>query len=142
MVLVGIGPAGERLRRCARRFGVADRVTFVVGKVAYGYHPLFDCFVQSSHKEGISIALLEAMSWDIPCVVTTSDAKHPVLMASKDGLVLQAGDAQALSLGLARLIGDRAFSQKLGKAGRCTVETDFSLDRMVQAYRDLFMSFS
>lgn len=142
LVLVGIGPDEQLLRRCAQRFGIADRVTFVVGKLAYGYYPLFDCFVQSSNKEGISIALLEAMSWGIPCVVTNSDAKHPVLTASKDGLVIQAGDAQALSFGLARLMGDRAFSRKLGKAGRCTVETDFSLERMVRAYRDLFMLFS
>ena len=81
-------------QRILQRFGIADKVTFVVGQSAYGYYPLFDCFVQSSHKEGISIALLEAMSWGITCVVTNSDAKHPVLTANKDGLLIPAGDAQ------------------------------------------------
>ncbi len=76
LVLVGVGPQEQWLRTYATTLNIAHKVVFVVGQQSYGYYPLFDCFALSSDKEGISIALLEAMSFGLPCVVTFTTKTH------------------------------------------------------------------
>ncbi len=140
LLLLGTGPDEQKLRDLAQHLGIAHVVTFVVGKQAHGYFHLFDCFVQSSNKEGVSMALLEAMVHAVPCVVTNTGDKHSVLKQEVDGLIVNAGDVQGLSLGLARLIKTQEYAMRLGQAGKGTVESRFAAHTMVAAYRELFIS--
>jgi glycosyltransferase involved in cell wall biosynthesis len=140
LVLVGMGPDEAMLRSFARTLGVNDDVRFVVGQPAHGYFHLFDCFVQSSDKEGISMALLEAMAHAVPCVATCSGLEHSVLTHTIDGLLVKAGDAQELCDAVMHVATDRALAQRLGRAGRLTVESRFHSSRMIEAYRKLLIS--
>jgi glycosyltransferase involved in cell wall biosynthesis len=45
LMLVGLGEQEAELRTKVTELGLSGAVTFVVGKSAYGYYPLFDCFV-------------------------------------------------------------------------------------------------
>ena len=76
LVLVGVGSGEAMLRQKAHTLGITHFVVFVIGQQAYGYYSLFDCFAMSSDKEGISIALLEAMAFSLPCVATNSQSIH------------------------------------------------------------------
>jgi len=142
LVLVGIGPEEQSLKRKAQDLGVADKVVFVVGKHAYGYIPLFDCFVQSSDKEGTSIALLEAMSLNVPCVVVNDGPVHPVIVDGKDGILVQAKGATALAQKISMLIEKRDLAVQLGMAGNKKVRQNFNPEGMVEAYRDIILRVS
>lgn len=140
LLLLGTGSEEQLLRDYAQRLGIADKVIFVVGKQAHGYFHLFDCFVQTSDKEGISMALLEAMVHAVPCVVTNTGSEHSVLTHEKDGFIVAAGDVQGISRALGYMITDRVAAQALGQAGQATVEQQFNGRDMVTAYKDLFIS--
>ncbi|GAG38199.1 unnamed protein product, partial [marine sediment metagenome] len=98
----------------------------------------FDCFVQSSDKEGISIALLEAMSFSLPCVVTNISKQHSVLTSGIDGIVVSAGNMRSLADAITQIILDETKRVSLGYNAQQTVRDRFSLDVMVRAYRHVF----
>ncbi len=138
LVLVGVGSQEGVLRALAQKLGVEQDVIFVVGHEAYGYYSLFDCFALTSNKEGVSVALLEAMSFGLPCVVTNEESAHPVLHSGYNGLVVEAGNVRLLGKALIRLIDDSCLRRRLGECARQTVAQSFTSERMVKSYADIF----
>ncbi|MBI2775156.1 glycosyltransferase [Candidatus Dependentiae bacterium] len=138
LVLVGGGPQEAYLRSLAEKLDIKDAVIFIVGKNAIGYYPIFDCFVQSSVKEGISMALLEAMSIGIPCVVTNAELEHDVIQHKKNGLLLPANNGPIFYDNLCAIMTDSPFAAALGKEGMATIANEFRFDRMADSYRELY----
>ena len=114
LVLVGSGNLEEQLRLHAHELGIKHAVIFVVGQSAYSYYPLFDCFSLSSDKEGISIALLEAMSFGLPCAITHQGTDHAVIHDGLNGLLVEAGNAQMLAQTWALLMAKPKLAVRMG----------------------------
>jgi len=142
LMIVGVGALEKELRDFASHLGIAHNVMFVIGKKASTYYQVFDCFVQSSIKEGLSIALLEAMSFGLPCIVTKGKAPHPVVVHEKNGLIAESQDMQALCDSILRVVDSRVLSDSLGVSAKKHVLEQFSVDGMVAQYKNLFASFS
>jgi len=142
LVIVGVGPQEDLLKNMAKQLGVEEHVRFIVGKRAYGYYPIFDIFVQPSDKEGLSIALLEAMLFGLPCIVTSSNGHHPVIFNKKNGIITSVGDKQMLASAIASLIQDGMLAKKIGTEGKKRVMAGFSDSAMVSAYKKVFLSLS
>ena len=142
LVLVGLGPLETQLKEDAQRLGIAYAVIFVVGQPSYKYYHLFDCFALASDKEGISIALLEAMSFGIACVITNSSADHAVIIHGVNGLIVQAGNAQQLAQGFEYCIDNRQIAQQMGHNAQQIVMEKFASDGMVARYELLFKKVS
>jgi len=138
LVLVGIGDMEMQLRKLAAHLRIDHAVTFIIGQPAYQYYSLFDCFSLSSDKEGISIALLEAMSFGLPCVVTSSESSHAVLQHEINGLIVPAGNVQQLSQAWAGLMGNKLLKELLGDCARKTVVQEFDYKKMVSSYQTCF----
>lgn len=142
LVLLGTGSQEDHLRAKAQSLGVEQYVNFVIGENAQYYYSIFDCFVQSSDREGISIALLEAMSFSLPCIVTNISKHHTVLTSGIDGIVVPAGNMRNLADAIAQIIFDEARRISLGYNAQQTVRERFNLDAMISAYKDVFMTAS
>lgn len=54
------------------------------------------------------------------------------------GLVVPPADAEALAFAAQKLCADPGLRKALGEGGRRRARAEFSLDRMVQRYWDLF----
>lgn len=138
LVMVGQGSQERFLRTRAYDLGIEDRVVFVTGKDAQPYYQLFDCFVLSSFKEGISMALLEAMNNGVPAVVTSTSPVHDVIENEENGFLVPSGDPEKLAQALDRFINSRALCRKIGDRAKETVKQYFGVQRMVQEYTDLY----
>lgn len=138
LVLLGTGIQEQYLRSKAQSLGVDQYVTFVIGEDAQYYYSIFDCFVQSSDREEISIALLEAMSFSLPCIVTNVSKHHSVLTSGIDGIVVPAGNMRHLADAIAQIIFDETKRISLGYNAQQTVRERFNLDAMILAYQDVF----
>jgi glycosyltransferase involved in cell wall biosynthesis len=139
LVLVGFGPEEVTLRNRAASLGISHAVIFVIGQPAYGYYALFDCFALTSHREGISIALLEAMSCKLPCIITTPTEHHEVISNGEQGFVIRSQDKVTLGQRLEQLVQDRYLRQRLGNAAYEILQQKFSMSVMVDSYRTIFL---
>ena len=138
LVLVGQGSQEQLLKRRAYYLGIDEQVLFITGQPAYKYYPLFDCFVMTSYKEGLSMALLEAMSIGLPCIVTSSEEHHDVLVHGENGLLVPPGNPQLLADALDQLAQDPALRIRLGEAAKNTIEKSFTLDSMIAGYTKIY----
>jgi glycosyltransferase involved in cell wall biosynthesis len=97
-----------------------------------------DVFVLPSSREGLSFALLEAMSYGLPPVV--ADGAGNAQVVGEDGNVVPFGDAHALAEALERLAGDEAERTRRGAAALERVRSAYSLDpfreTVARVYRD------
>jgi glycosyltransferase involved in cell wall biosynthesis len=84
-----------------------------------------DVFALPSFVEGLPIALLEAMAIGIPSISTNVNGIPEAIINEETGLLIDAGDAEALSRAILRLKIDSALRRKLGARGRAIVMEKF-----------------
>ena len=138
----GDGEYVTALKQRAEHMGVGRRVLFtghlfdvpaVLGSAAVSVMP--------SLNEALSNVLLESMAAGAPIVATRVGGTPEAIVHGDTGLLVPAGDPQALSEAIARLLQEPALATTLGRAARRAAQSSFSLSRMVasteQLYRDL-----
>jgi glycosyltransferase involved in cell wall biosynthesis len=97
-----------------------------------------DFFVLPSKREGLSFALLEAMSCGLVPVV--SDGPGNPEAVGDAGVVVPYGDVAGLAAALARLRDDAALRSQLGATARSRVQRDFSAERMLRETKAVYDS--
>jgi L-malate glycosyltransferase len=139
LLLVGCGPQEGYLRALAEQLSITKQVIFVIGQQAYGYYPLFDVFVQTSDKEGISMALLEAMSMSIACVVTQRDAHHAVITSGTHGIVVASGNMALFVQSLEEILHNSALKNGFTQNALNLLRDSFEQKVMVAHYQKLLL---
>ncbi len=86
-----------------------------------------DVFVQPSHVEGMSNALLEAMACGLPVLATTVGAAPQMIDDGISGLLVPPADSDALADGLIRLLGDADLRRSLGQGASDQVHSRYSM---------------
>lgn len=139
-----IGGNGEitRYEQVSAELGIEDRVEFVgwVGeaRVTSLLHET-DIFVLASRYENQPLTILEAMASGIPVVSTRIGAIPEQVVDGASGILVEAGDVQALHDALMRLINDPRMRASMGQAGRRRYEESFSVkafaENIVAVYR-------
>ncbi|GIW43739.1 MAG: glycosyl transferase family 1 [Candidatus Binatia bacterium] len=99
-----------------------------------------DMYVLSSHDEGMSNALLEALAMGKPVVATNVGGTGEVVEHGKTGLLVPPKDWQALARALERLLAERERWTEMAEAGRATVERRFSARAMVQDMERVYLA--
>ncbi len=97
-----------------------------------------DIAVSSSHEEGFSNAVLEAMAASLPVVATDAGGNREAVEHGRTGFIVPPRDAAAMAAALLELIQDPTAAAAMGKAGRARVEQHFSFDACVAKYEMLY----
>ena len=139
VIALGDGPERETLETEVEALGIKDRIHFL-GRVSNvpNFLQQADIFVLPSFAEGISNALLEALSCGLPSIVADISGNQMVVTDQQDAWFFPPGDAEALAKGLDQLITDDALRQRLGQAARQTVLNRFSMDKVAKDYMALY----
>jgi glycosyltransferase involved in cell wall biosynthesis len=95
-----------------------------------------DFFVLSSLREGLSLALLEALAAGLPAVV--SDLPENLEAIGDGGIAVPAGDEERFAAAYRRFAGDAAERLRQGAAARFRVAESFGADAMVESTRELY----
>lgn len=141
LVIAGDGHERASLQTLVSRPPLRGRA-FLLGERPdlAGILPAFDLFVLPSRAEGMSNALLEAMAEGIPAIGTRAGGTVEVIEPDVSGLLVEAGDRQALASAIGALTADPSRARALGLAARERVRRRFSLDDMLAAYHRLYES--
>jgi glycosyltransferase involved in cell wall biosynthesis len=142
LLILGDGPERASVERRARELGVAERVHLVGHRQApQDDYRAMDAFVLSSDTEQMPVALLEAMAAGLPVAATDVGDVRRILPSEGAELVVPAVDPPlALAQALLRLAADPGLRARLGQANRARVAREFSFERMVAAYREVYES--
>lgn len=116
LVIVGDGPIRQKLQ---------DQAADVPGIIWAGSRSdvgemlaAMDIFVFPSTDEGLGIALLEAMATGLPAVVSDEGGIPEIVTDGETGIIVPAGDADALYQGLTRILCEIDLGRRLGEAAQ------------------------
>jgi glycosyltransferase involved in cell wall biosynthesis len=107
---------------------------------AFAYLPAYDIFVLPSLKEGLPYALLEAGQAGLPTVASRVGGIPDIIEDGKMGILVDPKNPRELARALETLAGNRALRLRYGQALKRSVETHFSVDRMVESTIALYRS--
>jgi glycosyltransferase involved in cell wall biosynthesis len=139
------GPDVEIHYTAGARAGIADprwAGLRPLGRVPYPDMPAlyrrFDVLLLPTVREGMSLALLEAMASGL-AVVASDAASNPELVAHETGgFLCPVDEPEAYAAALRRLAADRDLIRRMGDHNREVVKARYSVGRMVAGYRALF----
>ena len=150
--ILGEGPLEYELKRLSMDLKIDDTVEFVgavnnVGK----YLKDSDLFILPSRAEGLSNALLEAMSCGIPCISTAIGGNRELFgwdvsrkidlgeyVITKYGVLVNPDDTEGLSKAILCLLSNKETREAVGKGGRSIIDQNYSIDRVADKYIELY----
>lgn len=139
LLMVGDGPERQALETLADDLGIGERVRFTgFIETPVNHLALMDVFLLSSHTEGTSMTLLEAMSLGIATVATRVGGNPEIVDDGKTGLVTPPGNEQAFADAVATLWQSPALRKKLGEAARKRFRAKFSRHHMLAGYLGIY----
>lgn len=139
LAIVGDGALRDALVEQARDAGIADRCWFP-GHLddIPGAMRCLDVFVQPSLAEGVSNTILEAMATGLPIVATDVGGNPELVMPEQTGKLIPSDNPAAMSVALKAYVLDANLRRMHGTAARERVMSQFSTDKMIQRYLDLY----
>jgi glycosyltransferase involved in cell wall biosynthesis len=137
VALVGRGPEEGRLRGLARDLGLGARAVFT-GEVPDAARCLaaFDLYAAPSRKEGLPLAVLEAMTLGLAVLASDIPAHREVLGPASDGLA--EGTEAAFAARLGALLGDGELRSRLGAQNRTRARSEFDARAMLAAVEGVY----
>jgi glycosyltransferase involved in cell wall biosynthesis len=139
LLCFGRGPLRAPLERLATTLGLSRCVRFAGFREDLAeLLPGLDMLVHPAAREGLGLAVLEAMATAVPVVATTVGGIVDAVSDGAEGLLVAAGDGPALVAAIERLSGDAALRRRMGAAGRNRAEREFSIARMADRYAELY----
>ena len=130
----------QKIRAQAQHLGVEKQVIFIeVTHEIEKYYCAADIFVLPSSREGLPLALLEAMASGLPCVASRLQGVTDVVIEDRvNGILVPSGDAAALEGGLRFLLQEPTRAQGLGKRAQETVAERFSIKQTAACYLEAY----
>jgi glycosyltransferase involved in cell wall biosynthesis len=98
-----------------------------------------DVFVLPSRSEGMSNALLEAMASGLPSIATDVGSNAALLQNNPVAGLVCKPTVTELYDRMLTLYEDESLRAKLGRAAQVVAETEYSLEKMIDGYRGLYI---
>lgn len=139
LVILGEGAQQEALMLQIKDQGLKQRIRLPgrVGNIADWYNAA-DLYVMSSRFEGFPNTLVEAMAHGLPAVSFDCDTgPRDIIRHEVDGLLVENGNVEALTLALHRLMTDRSIRQQFAVRA-VEVRGRFSMEKVTGMWEELF----
>jgi glycosyltransferase involved in cell wall biosynthesis len=140
LAVAGDGPLREALEEQAKSLALNGSVRFLgFRKDISSLLEACDLYVSSSHWEGLSVAMLEAMSAGVPVLATTV-GEAPYLLAEGRGVCVPPRDVEAFAREFSLLLDRPEARKALGENARAYVEEYHSVNAWLNALLDIYAS--
>lgn len=134
-VLVGSGPDAEAVSAAAAKTGA---VVLPPREDLADLYAAADVFILPSVSEGLSNALLEAMSSGLAVLASRVGGTAETVEDGRTGLLFDRDDEGALRDAARRLASDAGLRARLGAAARAEAEARYSLSRVTGRLEELY----
>jgi len=139
LLCVGGGPLLEEIKELSRKLGIDNKVIFpgYVENVP-AYLAIMDIFVLCSSSEGFPNTLIQAMSMEVPVIVTTVGECPEIVDHGCNGFLFDPGDQERFVATACTLLEDREAAAAIARNGKHKVTATYSLNRMIDHYFEYF----
>jgi len=138
-IIVGDGPLRGDLEKLSDDLNLSGHVIFTgIREDMPDIYAASDIMVNASYTEGLPMTILEAMAAHLPVIATDVGAVGEVIQTEKNGILLQAGDANGLALKMIELATNKEKRRRFAEKAYQDVGTRFSDTRMAERYREIY----
>ena len=137
--LVGDGPTRPDVEKLAKELGIESKLRFI-GTVSNPneFYRQFDIFVLSTHYEGHSLVILEAMSFGLPIVATRISGVPEVIKDRVNGLLVNPKDPHDLAQALQKILTNKSLYVQLSEAAFQSSKEKQTVDGWAQSVLSLY----
>lgn len=138
--IAGEGPERKYLQRYIQLLELSQHVKLLGEKNAGEFLKEIDIFSMSSVREGIPVALLEAMAHGLPVALTDVGGISEVIEDGMDGLLCPPSQPKALSGNITKLVNDPGLRKKLGTNAIQKIYHKYNMNKIISQYEFLYQS--
>ncbi|MDQ1363707.1 MAG: hypothetical protein QG652_1569 [Pseudomonadota bacterium] len=141
LTIVGDGPEYENICEHARSLNLDSHIEFL------GFRSDIadimadkDVYILTSDYEGISIALLEAMSIGLPAIATSVGGVPETVIDHGSGILIEKGNADALAKAIIYMANHPEERSRFGLEARAYFLREFEESNFIRKYDDVYAS--
>jgi len=144
VVLIGEGDLWADWQALGQQLGIGERLHWV-GNVPRNeistYYNLADMLVMPSVTRpatGLSVCVVDAMACGKPIVASNAAGNPLVVRSGVNGFIVPEADPAALAQALQKMIADPELRQRMGRASRNLIESEFGWPHVARHYIERF----
>jgi len=144
VAIAGDGLLRKSLEDLCEALGISDRVVFLGTLDRADIRKLLsaaDAFIQLSHYEGQSNAVLEAMHQGLPMILSDiPEQRETVVVGGEISAVLvELDDVAKVGSAMDQLTSNEAYCELLGTTAQSIVSQNFSVNRMADNFEEILV---
>jgi len=139
LLIVGEGKMEKVLVRLSERLGIKKNV-FLIPSISQTMDVLsiMDVFVMPSLKEGLGLALMEAMASGLAVIGSDVGGIKSLIQNGYNGLLVRPADSKDLAAAILELLQNPERVQSLGNSARVFIAKNFSLEKMISETEEVY----
>ena len=137
--IIGDGPLYRDIEKRIVDKNLED-VVIMTGHTNNVYEYLFqtDLYVMTSYREGLSVAVIEALASSLPLVIYDFAGSDDQVEIGKNGYIVKKGDIDFMVEKIIDIYDDKVNLNKMGKKSRVICEENFTENVMVENYVKIY----
>lgn len=141
LLIVGDGMLRKQLETIVKNYNIESFVQLLGRRedTADIYNAI-DVFILPSLWEGFGLVFLEAMSFGLPIIASDVSAVPEIIVNNKTGLLVSPKNPKELVNAMESMIINDNLRLQLGKSGVKRVLENFSVNKMVEKTRDVYLN--
>lgn len=139
LLIVGDGPEREKLQSLVDGYRINDKVIFTgYRKNVYDYMNIFNCFILPSVREGLPIAVLEAMAMRKPVITTPVAGLKKLIKNGFNGIMLEQRTKEKLYKAMVDINVNRDLGNSISENAYNYLYEHYHIDRYVRNVENLY----
>lgn len=140
--LIGKGPLASTIKEEVKAKNLGENIIFTGYLSSRGvkdYLSQSNIFILPSFKEGMPLAVLEAMNASLPVIVTRVGALPDFIVDGENGFLVKPNNVQELVKKIVKLIENKELQNNIGQKALKSIEDNFSIDEMWRNYNKIII---
>lgn len=138
--IAGVGEELDNLKQLAKSLGVVSRIEFVGYRDdVFAFLNSIDIYVQPSRCEGFGVGLAQAMSQNLPVVVTPAGSLKELVTDGETGYISNDMSPESIAATLSHVVGNIAESTKVGENAGRFVNENFTTEKWINETTEAYL---
>lgn len=141
LMIVGDGEERSKLEELVKQLNIEDKVYFAgYQKNVYDYMNIFDCFILPSIREGLPIAVLEAMAMKKPVISTPVAGLAKLIKNKQNGIMLTKRTEDELTESMTMLYENRQLGVEIGENAHNYLIENYNIKAYINRLEEIYKS--